>query len=59
MAEQGKGQVGHETELDVGAGVKPVTEKHVVKLTPKALLEKISVLEKQRKSQFGKLSKAK
>lgn len=67
MAEEGKGQLGHETELDVeqnveldvGAGVKPVTEKRVVKLTPKALLEKISALEKQRKAEFGKLAKSK
>lgn len=39
MAEE-EGQLGHETELGVGVGVKSVTEKRVIKLTPKALLEK-------------------
>ena len=59
MAEKEKGQLGLETELCVGVGVKSVTEKRVVKLTPKALLEKISTLEKERKSKFSKLSNAK
>ena len=40
MAEEEKGQLGLETELGVGAGVKSVTEKRVGKLTPKSLLEK-------------------
>ena len=39
MAEEGTGQLGHETELE-GAEVKSVTEKRVGKLTLKALLEK-------------------
>lgn len=59
MAEKEKGQLGLETELCVGIGVKSVTEKRVVKLTPKALLEKISTLEKERKSKFSKMSNAK
>lgn len=59
MAEKEKGQLGLETELCVGVGVKSVTEKRVVKLTAKALLEKISALEKERKSKFSKLSNAK
>lgn len=58
MAEEQKGQLDLETEL-VSARVKTVTEKRVVKLTPKALLEKISILEKERKSKFCKLSNAK
>ena len=58
MAEEGTGQLGLETEL-AGAEVKSVTEKRVGKLTHKALLEKISILEKERKSNFGKLSKVK
>ena len=59
MAEEEKGQLGLETELGVGARVKSVTEKCVVKLTPKALLEKIRIFEKERKSKIGKLSSAK
>ena len=59
MDEEEKGQPGFETELGVGAGVKSVTEKPVVKLTPKALQGKINILEKERKSKFGKLSNAK
>lgn len=55
MAEKEKGQLGPETELCVSQGVQSVTEKRVVKLTPKALLEKISTLEKERKSKFSKL----
>ena len=49
MAEEETGQLGLETEL-AGAEVKSVTEKRVGKLTHKALLEKISILEKERKS---------
>ena len=55
-----------ETELDMGARVKSITavtetisEKRVVKLTPKALLDRTGQLKKERKSTFGKLSKTK
>lgn len=58
MAEEEKGQLHPKTKL-VGVGVESVTEKRMVKLTPKALLEKISSLEKERKLEFGKLSKVK
>jgi len=40
MAEEEKAQQGLETELGGGAGIKHVTEKCEVKLTPKAWLEK-------------------
>lgn len=57
MAEEEKIQPVKETELCESIEVKYVTEKRVVKLTPKGLLEKISLLEKQRKSAFDKLNK--
>ena len=47
------------TLKSITAVTETISEKRVVKLTPKALLDRTGQLKKERKSTFGKLSKTK